>query len=149
MAKGNAHFGWGEVREYFAEHNGFRWRDLLEQRAAAYGHELPAPMWYETDEGDQFELHEDNCFVFMSQADDTLDCVRVEYPDGAHIVYWREDFGEDRYDRMVQALGNIATFITRPTPAKGLQDQYEAEHLIDIRRAETLPEGWDMPSEAE
>lgn len=144
MSKESAHFGWGEVREYDPTHNGIRWRELLEQRAEAYGVELPAPMWYETDRGDQFELHEDNCFVFMSHADDTLDCIRVEYPDGEYRIFWREDFGTERFDHMVSSVGYIATHILRPTPAKGLQDAYEAEHMADVRNAEFLPKEWTM-----
>ena len=143
MSKETIRFGYGDVHEYDPTHNDIDWRARFIGECAAYGFELPKPVWVENDDGLQQELHQENFYIWLNETSDPLDCIQVmDNRDKYAWTFFRDDFPPEEFERIVQSIGYAATLIHTMFPAKMVQDLYERMQWHDVETIDTVPEDW-------
>ena len=144
MSKETLRFGFGEVSEHDPTYNDVDWRAVFVGECALAGMDVPKPVWVEQGDDFQQELHQENFYIWLNEASDALDCLQVmDERDGNAWTFFRDDFPDGEYTKLIQAVGYAATMIHTMYPAKNVQDLYERMQFHDIETADGVPEGWE------
>lgn len=125
------------------EHGGIEWVEVAQRRAKEFGVELHPVYALDTDTGREWQVTPENCFVWMSDADDLMDMISLEDPDdGMNFMWFRAEIGDERFDQTAAAVGQMATRIMRLYPGKGVQDMFEERMTRDVGESDSFPDEW-------
>lgn len=85
--------------------------------------------WFDSGDGLDMLLHQDNFWVWENRTEPALDMAQVTDPRDSLSWYWfREQLGEDEFEKLSDMAFKIGSFVLRDTPTEDVQDVWHGKN---------------------